>query len=78
MDYLIGSNEALVNYHFLLPVSRKMQEPTNTVAASRSHESGHSVKPKRKPGDSAQAVKVRCPCGDSKPNDSMIKVNSHD
>ncbi|XP_066359070.1 E3 SUMO-protein ligase SIZ2-like [Miscanthus floridulus] len=52
---------------------RKMQDPTNTVAASKSHESGHSVKPKKKPGDSAQKVKVRCPCGDSKPNDSMIK-----
>jgi len=59
---------------FLLPVSRKMQDPTNTFAASKSHESGHSVKPKKKPGDSAQKVKVRCPCGDSKPNDSMIKV----
>ena len=37
-----------------------MQDPTNTVAASKSHESGHSVKPKKKPGDSAQKVKVRC------------------
>ncbi|KAG0519624.1 hypothetical protein BDA96_08G002700 [Sorghum bicolor] len=48
---------------------RKMQEATNTVTPSRSH---GSVKPKKKP-ESAQAVKVRCPCGDSKPNDSMIK-----
>jgi E3 SUMO-protein ligase PIAS1 len=59
---------------FLLPVSRKMQEPTNTVTPSRSHGSGHGVKHKKKPDESAQAVKVRCPCGDSKPNDSMIKV----
>jgi E3 SUMO-protein ligase PIAS1 len=70
MDYLIGSNATLANYRFLLPVSRKMQEATNTVTPSRSH---GSVKPKKKP-ESAQAVKVRCPCGDSKPNDSMIKV----
>ncbi|ONM41936.1 E3 SUMO-protein ligase SIZ1 [Zea mays] len=52
---------------------RKMQDPTNTVAVSRSHELGDSVTCKKKPDDSAQAVKVRCPCGDSKPNDSMIK-----
>jgi hypothetical protein len=51
-----------------------MQDPTNTVAVSRSHELGDSVTCKKKPDDSAQAVKVRCPCGDSKPNDSMIKV----
>ena len=38
-----------------------MQDPTNTAAVSSNHiESGHSVKPKKKPGDSAQKVKVRC------------------
>ncbi|KAL6597535.1 hypothetical protein ACP70R_046975 [Stipagrostis hirtigluma subsp. patula] len=54
---------------------RKMQDPTNTVAASRSHiESGHGVKPKKKPSDSVQLdMKVRCPCGNSMPNNSMIK-----
>ncbi|WVZ54980.1 hypothetical protein U9M48_005702 [Paspalum notatum var. saurae] len=49
----------------------KMQDPTDTVAASRSHiVSGHSAKPKKKPDD---PVKVCCPCGNSKPNISMIK-----
>ncbi|XP_062201935.1 E3 SUMO-protein ligase SIZ2-like [Phragmites australis] len=54
---------------------RKMQDPTNTVAASRSHiESGYNVKPKKKSDDSAQLdVKVRCPCGNSIPKDPMIK-----
>ncbi|KAF8648923.1 hypothetical protein HU200_064455 [Digitaria exilis] len=53
----------------------KMQDPTTIVAASRSHiESGHSVKPKKKLDDSAELnVKVRCPCGNSKPNDRMIE-----
>jgi hypothetical protein len=54
---------------------RKMQEPASNVAVSRSHiESGHSVKSKKKSDDSGELnVKVRCPCGNSKPNDSMIK-----
>jgi hypothetical protein len=42
----------------LLPVSRKMQEPTNTITPSRSQESGHSVKPKKKPGHSAQPLSI--------------------
>ncbi|RCV36690.1 hypothetical protein SETIT_8G002400v2 [Setaria italica] len=56
-------------------VFRKMPDPASTVAASRSHiESGHSVKPKKKPDNSAELnAKVRCPCGHSKPNDPMIK-----
>ncbi|XP_034604089.1 E3 SUMO-protein ligase SIZ2 isoform X1 [Setaria viridis] len=56
-------------------IFRKMQDPASTVATSRSHiESGHSVKPKKKPDNSAELnVKVRCPCGNSKPNDPMIK-----
>ncbi|XP_062197553.1 E3 SUMO-protein ligase SIZ2-like isoform X2 [Phragmites australis] len=54
---------------------RKMQDPTNTVAASRSHiESGYSAKPKKKSDNSAELdVKVRCPCGNFMPKDSMIK-----
>ncbi|CAN6348738.1 unnamed protein product [Urochloa humidicola] len=54
---------------------RKMQDPAGTVAASRSHiESGHSVKPKKKSDDSAELyAKVRCPCGNPKPDDPMIK-----
>ncbi|KAJ1264439.1 hypothetical protein BS78_08G001100 [Paspalum vaginatum] len=49
----------------------KMQDPTSTVAASTSHiEPGHSVKPKKKSDD---PTKVCCPCGNSKPNNSMIK-----
>ncbi|CAL4886005.1 unnamed protein product [Urochloa decumbens] len=54
---------------------RKMQDPAGTIAASKSHiDSGHSVKPKKKADDSAELkVKVRCPCGNPKPNDPMIK-----
>lgn len=56
--------------------SRKMNGSTNAVPASRNQtDSGHIVKPKRKSDDSAQLdVKVRCPCGYSMANDSMIKV----
>uniref|UniRef100_A0A0E0P0J0 SP-RING-type domain-containing protein n=1 Tax=Oryza rufipogon TaxID=4529 RepID=A0A0E0P0J0_ORYRU len=53
----------------------KMNGSTNAVPASRNQtDSGHIVKPKRKSDDSAQLdVKVRCPCGYSMANDSMIK-----
>lgn len=53
-----------------------MNGSTNAVPASRNQtDSGHIVKPKRKSDDSAQLdVKVRCPCGYSMANDSMIKV----
>jgi hypothetical protein len=58
----------------LLSVSRKMQDPTNTVAASRSHvDSGHSAKPKKKPDDSPKLhTMCSCPCGNFIPNESMI------
>jgi len=53
-----------------------MQDPTNTAAVSSNHiESGHSVKPKKKAGGFDQlGMKVRCPCGNCIPNNSMIKV----
>ncbi|KAF0889658.1 hypothetical protein E2562_030139 [Oryza meyeriana var. granulata] len=53
----------------------KLHGSTNAVAASRNQtDSGHIVKPKRKSDDSAQSdIKVRCPCGYSMVNDSMIK-----
>jgi E3 SUMO-protein ligase PIAS1 len=76
VDYLIGSYEPLANCQLLPSVFRKMQDPASTVAASRSLiESGHSVKPKKKTDNSVELnAKVRCPCGNSKPNDPMIKV----
>jgi E3 SUMO-protein ligase PIAS1 len=73
---MIDSYEALAYCQLLPSVFRKMQEPASNVAVSRSHiESGHSVKSKKKSDDSGELnVKVRCPCGNSKPIDSMIKV----
>ncbi|TVU01344.1 hypothetical protein EJB05_53214, partial [Eragrostis curvula] len=66
-------NKKMVERETLLKVVeetyRKMQDPTNTVAA----ESGHSAKPKKKPDDSPKLDAVCCPCGNSMPNESMIK-----
>jgi hypothetical protein len=60
----------------LLSVSRKMQDPTDSVATSRSHvDSGHNAKSKKKPDGSPKLGTIcSCPCGNSIPNDSMIKV----
>jgi E3 SUMO-protein ligase PIAS1 len=69
VDHLIGSYEPLADCQLVPSVFRKMQDPASTV------ESGHSVKPKKKLDNSAELnAKVRCPCGNSKPNDPMIKV----
>uniref|UniRef100_A0A0D9XN58 SP-RING-type domain-containing protein n=1 Tax=Leersia perrieri TaxID=77586 RepID=A0A0D9XN58_9ORYZ len=54
----------------------KMHGSTNVVPASRDQtDPGYIAKPKRKSDDYAQLdVKVRCPCGYSMANDSLIKV----
>lgn len=57
-------------------LSRKLHGPANSAAASTNKiDSGQSVKHKKKLNGSAQKdVKVRCPCGNSMANGSMIKV----
>uniref|UniRef100_A0ACD5Y737 Uncharacterized protein n=1 Tax=Avena sativa TaxID=4498 RepID=A0ACD5Y737_AVESA len=54
----------------------KLHEPANPVAVSRNQvDSGLSVSPKKKLTESAQVVKVRCPCGNSMANGPMVKCD---
>ncbi|VAI16265.1 unnamed protein product [Triticum turgidum subsp. durum] len=57
---------------------RKLHSPANSAAGSLNQiDSGQSVKPKKKLNGSAQKdVKVRCPCGNSMANGSMIKCDN--
>ncbi|KAK3118184.1 hypothetical protein QOZ80_9BG0695440 [Eleusine coracana subsp. coracana] len=71
-------NKSIIGSEILVKIVedtfRKMQDPTNTVVSSRSHvDSCHSAKSKKKPDDSPKLDAVCCPCGNSMPNDSMIK-----
>lgn len=56
---------------------RKMQVSGATELATRSQgvsEGSNVIKPKEEIEDSYQYEKIRCPCGSTLRNDSMIKV----